>query len=346
MSLLLASTDAETPLPTAAYTLHAQEEQRSPYLELTLLQRLPNQALLVLVPQQKGKWLIKRITAWDTSSPREQSLSFVGESPREGVSHLEELKVDPSGTYALIRLKSFKDDLSKPESRSAQLVLVDLRTFAIVSQSTTNDPLLAGSSWSFSEAGLLVANAMVKEATVPQTRKPIKPWLYETITDTYQAAALSLPDFKPTISCTYDRYLDNRSDDGRQGWRTNKVGEGCAELAGLAHVTNVENLAGNLSRSVRYAGLAGPTCTPADESPSMDLELYECRTGHEYTDDFFITTNSRDLRVLNVPDGKLALKVPLPHNLTPYPSVLANAGGQTWLLVLRDGTRLEAYRVP
>jgi hypothetical protein len=63
-------------------------------------------------------------------------------------------------------------------------------------------------------------------------------------------------------------------------------------------------------------------------------------------DDFFITTNSRDLRVLNVPDGKLALKVPLPHNLTPYPSVLANAGGQTWLLVLRDGTRLEAYRVP
>jgi hypothetical protein len=78
----------------------------------------------------------------------------------------------------------------------------------------------------------------------------------------------------------------------------------------------------------------------------MDLELYECRTGHDFMDSFFMTTSSRDLRVLSVPEGKQALKVPLPHNLTPYPAVLANAGGQTWLLLLRDGNRIEAYRLP
>ncbi len=106
LSLLLSCVDAQKPTPTSVYMLHAQKATRSAYLEMTLLQRLPDQALLVLVPQQNGKWLIKRITAWDTSGPKEESLTFDGESPRIGKSHLEELKVDPTGTYAIIRLKT------------------------------------------------------------------------------------------------------------------------------------------------------------------------------------------------------------------------------------------------
>ncbi|HUD22176.1 MAG TPA: hypothetical protein VMQ60_04975 [Acidobacteriaceae bacterium] len=330
------------------------KETRSSYLEFTLLQRLPNQALLVLVPQQNGKWLIERITAWDTSSPKEESLSFVGESPRIGKQHLEDLMVDPSGTYAIIRLKNFTADFSRPESLSAEIVLVDLRSFTIISQSTTNEPLLGGrSSWSFSPAGPLISDVQIKETTVPQTKMPIKLSVHVAITDTYQAAALSLPDLKPTVACTYERFLDDRVDGDHQGWRTSKVGEGCAELVGLAQVANVEALPGHSPLyspyallDSTYARLAGPTCIPADVSPSMDLELYECRTGHDFMDSFFMTTSSRDLRVLSVPEGKQALKVPLPHNLTPYPAVLANAGGQTWLLLLRDGNRIEAYRLP
>jgi hypothetical protein len=125
-----------------------------------------------------------------------------------------------------------------------------------------------------------------------------------------------------------------------------RVGEGCAELLKLARVAKVEDLPYSESSPYRFSTLAGPTCQFAQESPSMDFALYECRTGHGYMDDFFMTTNSRDLTVLNIPGGKLALRVPLPHNFTPYPAVLANAAGRTWLLLLRDGVRLEVYRLP
>ncbi len=57
-----------------------------------------------------------------------------------------------------------------------------------------------------------------------------------------------------------------------------------------------------------------------------------------------VTTKTRNLTVLSVPDGKQVLAVPLPHNLTPYPALLADAGNHTWLLVLRDGIKFEAYR--
>ena len=58
------------------------------------------------------------------------------------------------------------------------------------------------------------------------------------------------------------------------------------------------------------------------------------------------TTNTRNLTVLSVPAGKSVLTIPLPHNLVPYPATLANANSHTWLLLLRDGIKLETYKLP
>lgn len=352
LSLLLSPADAQKAVPTTTYTLHAQKEQHSSNLPSTLLYLLPDQALLVLIPQQDGKWFFKRITAWDTGSPKEETIGFTGEPHQEGASGEEELKVDPSNTYAVIRIKSFTGNIhSVVENQSAVIVLIDLRSFTLISQSTTNDPLLATSSWSFAENGLLIARTRTDSSTV----KPPHPkysFSFETMTDTYQAAALTLPGFKPSMPCQYELFLDDREGSQRRDRYLSKVSDGCVALVALAHVPSAQNLPGGVSQSVpnaqlaRYAQLAGPTCQISGESSSADYALYGCRTGHGYMDDMIITTNSRNLTVLSVPDGKPVLTVPLPHNLTPYPALLPKAVGHTWLLFLRDGIKLETYRLP
>ncbi len=170
--LILGPSNAQTLVPTTTYTLHAQEEQHSSNLPSTLVYLLPDQTLLVLIPQHDGKWVLKRLTAWDTGSPKEESLAFTTKPPQEGASGYEDLKVDPASTYAVIRIKSFTGNiLTVTENRSAIVVLVDLRSFTIVSQLTTSDPLLAASDWSFANNGMLVARVMTGRSMTPAPPK-------------------------------------------------------------------------------------------------------------------------------------------------------------------------------
>jgi hypothetical protein len=343
--LILCSANAQTPVPTTTYKLHAQKERHSSNLPSTLVYLLPDQALLVLIPQQDGKWVFKRITAWDTGSPKEEGLAFTADPPQEGVSGYEDLKVDPTSTYAVIRIKSFTGNIfTITENRSAVVVLVDLDRFAIVSQFKTSDPLLAASDWSFAKNGMLLASVWTGRSETPPHPKHI--WSYETITDTYQAAALNLPDWKPSMRCQYELFLDNRVGSHRRDRYLSKVSDGCADLIKLAAVPTAENLPDGPPRPTPYSQLAGPTCQLGGKSLDADLALYGCRTGHDYYDGAIHTTNTRNLTVLSVPDGKPVLTIPLPHNMTPYPALLADANSHTWLLLLRDGIKLEAYRLP
>ena len=343
--LIFGPANAQTLVPTTTYKLHAKREQHSSNLPSTLVYLLPDQALLVLIPQQDGKCFIKRLTAWDTGSPKEESLVFTANPPQEGASGYEDLKVDPASTFAVIRIKSFTGNIfTVAENRSAVVVLVDLRRFTIVSQLTTSDPLLAESDWSFAKNGMLIADVMTGRSMTPP--HPKHAWSFETITDTYQAAALGLPDWKRSMPCEYELFLDNRAGSSRRDRYLSKVGDGCAALVELAHVPTAENLPDGPPGPIPYTQLAGPTCELGGESPSANFALYGCRTGHDYYDGMIHTTNTRNLTVLAIPDGKHVLTIPLPHNTTPYPSLLADAGNHTWLLVLRDGIKLETYRLP
>jgi hypothetical protein len=336
---------AQTPLPTTAYKLHAQKEKHSANLPSTLLYLLPDQALLVLIPQQDGKWVFKRLTAWDTGSPKEESLAFTTRPPQEGASGYEDLKVDPASIYAVIRIKSFTGNIfTVTENRSAIVVLVDLRSFTIVSQLTTSDPLLAASDCSFANNGMLVASVMTGRSMTPP--HPKHAWSYETITDTYQAAALGLPDLKASMSCQYELFLDNRPGSLRRDRYLSKVSDGCAALVELAHVPTALNLPDRPPGRVPDVPLAGPTCSFGSVSPSAKFALYGCRTGNGYFDDMIQTTKTRNLTVLSVPDGKTVLTVPLPRNMTPIPALLASASGHTWLLILSDGIKLDTYQLP
>jgi hypothetical protein len=148
------------------------------------------------------------------------------------------------------------------------------------------------------------------------------------------------------MPCQYELFLDHRPGSPRQDRYLSKVGEGCAALVDFAHVPTAENLPDGPPKPLPYAALAGPTCEFGAVSPSANFALYGCRAGHDYADGMIVTTKTRDLTVLSLPDGKKVLTVPLPHNLTPYPALLADTDNHVWLLVLRDGIKLEAYRLP
>jgi hypothetical protein len=345
VSMLVSSLGAQTPIPTTTYKLHAQKEQHSSNLPSTLLYLLPDQALLVLIPQEEGKWVLKRLTAWDTTTPKEETLAFTGDRPQEGSSGFEDLTVDPSSTYAVIRIKSFTGIMyPMGQNRSAIVLLVDLRSFTIVSQRATTDPLLAASDWSFTKDGSLIVSAMTGRSTVPP--QPKHAWSPQTITDTYQAAAFTLPDWKPSMPCQYELFLDLRDGSTRRDRYLSKTSDGCAALVASAQVPSAENLPDGPPGPVPYAGLAGPTCDFGSESPSRNFALYGCRTGHDYLDGMIATTNTRNLTVLSVPAKEPVLTIPLPHNLVPYPALLANANSHSWLLLLRDGIKLETYKLP
>ena len=341
----LISITGQAPLPKATYQLQAQKEQHSPNLPSTLLYLTPDKTLLVLIPQQEGKWLFKRLTAWETNTPKEETVSFTAKAPQEGASGFEDLKVDAEGHYAVIRIRTLSGSIdSQDRTRSAVIVVVDLRAFKIVSQQTTTDLLLASGDWAFVRDGILVASALIERLMTPE--KPKNGWSYETISDNYTAAALTLPKLTSSMECHYTLFLDHRKGSPRLDRYLSRADEGCAALVALAQVPSAENLPDGPPKPVPYAALAGPTCVFGGESPTARFALYGCRTGHDYMDGMIATTNTRNLTVLEIPGGQHVLEVPLPHNMTPYPALLASAGDHTWLLILRDGIKLETHRLP
>jgi hypothetical protein len=307
---------------------------------------LPDQSLLILIPQDDGKWVLKRLAAWNTDTPNEQTITFAGQPLKDGDSGSEQLQIDPTNAYAVIRIKAYTGNVHPvPQNQSAVIVVVDLHSFTVLSQRTTTDPLLAASTWSFADNGLLITKVQTDRLTVKPPH-PKQSWSYLTLTDTYEAAALTLPDLKPTMPCQFELFLDNREGEHRRDRYLSKVGGGCAALVALAHVPSVENLPDGPPRPTHDGPPPGPGCELLGKSPSANFGLYGCRTGSDYLDGMIRTTATRQLTVLGIPDGKQVLTVPLPHNTTPYPSLLADASNQTWLLILRDGIKLEAYRLP
>jgi hypothetical protein len=343
------------------YKLDAQKE---PHLSnfvsslSTVLYLTPDQALLAVIPQGDNKLLFKRITAWETGAPKEETLTFTIK-PMEKRNFLSSLTchtfgcsvpsrfvtldVDPERHIVVLRLISDSGATNNTAkwTRSAEIVVVDLRSFSIVSQQNTTDPLLARSEWNFADNGILIASTLMERTTSPP--KPKLMGAYDTITDHYKAVAFAPPQFTSSMECDYTRFIDDRDAKSEHNWQLTKVSDGCASLVALAQVPAADSLYDAPQKPQPYAALAGPTCRISGKSAASDNILYDCHTG--YYDDMFAITTSRKLTVLKIPGGQPALEVRLPRN-SKYPALLANTVGHTWLLLLRDGINLEIYRVP
>ncbi len=339
----------QTPKPVFTYTLHAHKERRNeftlapgPTLPSTVFLLAPDNSLLVLIPQEDGEWMLKRVTDWSTPAPREQTLPITGQKVGdERVWVTTDVTINPNATGAIIRL-TYRDvafGSNKRASPKAVIVLVDLRQFSIISQRVTSDALLAASQWHFAANGLLVANLRLSASSEHLPDRPFS-------TETNEAAAVGFPDLHTIDSCHYEETTSCDTTNGCRREINKQADADCEKLLLNTGSSRVSDLLDNEDARQRIAKLTGRDCTMSVTSSDKALALFECRTGHGYLDGEIYITKSRTSMVLTVPEGKPILTIPLPHNFHEIPGVLAANNGTDYLLLLKDGIKLEGYRLP
>ena len=340
---------AQTPKPVSTYTLHAHKERRNgftlapaPTLPSTVFLLAPDNSLLILVPQEDGEWVLKRLTDWNTPSPREYTLAITGR--KIGDAQLwatGDLTVNSDATYAIVRLtyRDIAHGSNKPIAPEAVIVIVDLRQFSVVSRRMTSDPLLAASDWHFLGKGLLTAKVFLRSSPADLPDRP-------TTTATYEAATLGFPDLNTNASCRYDETTLCDPTNGCTKEVEKQATSDCANVVRSAGASGLSDLFGRDRIRDGIAKLAGRDCSLSSTSSDESLALFECRTGHGYLDGEVYITKSRTSTVLAVPERKPIFTMSLPHNFHEIPGVLATNNDGDYLLLLRDGVKLEVYRLP
>jgi len=336
----------QTPAPTFTYTLHAQKEPHPwslgeiPLPASTVLATAPEGALLVLIPQPEHKWVLKEIAGWYTDTPKERSLAIAGRA----VGHDEEvwitgdLTVARDSRYALIRITTRRRS-TRPEvfNVEAAVTTVDLNTFTVVDSRITTDPLIAGAQWSLTTDNVLVSNALKQHVRInDQSTSPVA--------DSYQAAVLDLPDLKVSDACNYTKVLELHDGSGWQAKEEETASFKCAGVLKAAKVRTVNELPGENSTAKFARDLhAPPSCNIIKISDDGRFALYDCSEGHQAWDVLIIT--SRSLLVLSTASSASVLSVTLKPK-QPTIATLVTMEGHQYLVVVRDGISIEAYRIP
>ena len=346
-SIAWLQSDAQAPVPSNTYTIHAQQERRAGFSIVptvvspaTMLVAAPDNALLFLIPQTGGEWVLKRLSGWETSHPQEQTLIIKGNpQSNKNMSVTTDMLLDPHGAYLLVRIDSRLGAIDSPNRiREAVVNVIDLHSFTIISRRITTDPLLASSQWHFSQNGRLISKGVA-------TRFSVKTRSLNTVTDAYDVAEFSLPDLTPTTSCHYSHVIEIHA--VGSGWTkptVENVGDGCAALLRSAAVSSLEDLPGHDEETtINLSKLAAPGRRILNVNREKTLAVIECRTGHSYMDGEIFRTRTRWITVLSIQDGRQVFYLPLPHNWKPIPGIIAFANGQNYLIILRDGVKIETY---
>jgi hypothetical protein len=301
----------------------------------------PSGALILLIPQPERKWVLKQLSGWSTPIPKEQTIVIGEAASRDGEAwYTGNLTVTRDGSYALIRIASSRHSYGPdPYARDAEaaIILVDLHAFSIIYRRTTADSLIAGAQWQLAKGGLLISKAVTR-------RSGSKAQNQVSIADDYQAAALSFPDLKPSASCHYTKLLKS----GGTGWITEEEKTAlvnCADVLQAAGVASLDELPGNgrLPTQARTVN-APPKCGVTSVSDDGRFALCECSDSHPTPLDT-VKTRSRSVLVLSTANSLTVLSIALKVQV-PIITTLADGGGQQYLLLLRDGIKLEVYRLP
>lgn len=359
-ALLRTACFAQEPTPAFTYMLHAQKDTTNRgSIALT-----PNDALIVLLSRKDNRWLLKRITDWDTAAPREETLALDGRVPGEpGHADHNDLTIDVAGNLLVIRFcfhhinwveLSGSDGGPRPE---AVVTLIDLRAFTVISRRVETDPLIAAGTWRFNKDGLLIADGLVKPSRTVTNGVPRD-------TGTYGDAVFTVPDLKPVASCSYTRLFilpqETRLDFQE---RIRKANADCAGVLAAGSASSINELSSRLFdyQGYRIAKYVNPDaivrvnpgnrrwnpedhCTFIDVSKGDRFADYRCE--FSYITIFLRTkTFYRASEVFSVADGKRILVVDLPFEQS-IDSILATSRGHTYLLLLRDAIKLEVYGLP
>jgi hypothetical protein len=336
---------AQRPVPKFIHTLNAQEEPRpwslgeTPLPPSTVLAITPTGALLVLIPQPERKWVLKELIGWSTLAPEERSSAVSGSyvGPDEDVWITGDLTVPTDGRYVVVRITTRRRP-SKPDvfDAEASVVVVDLNTFSIKDKRTTADPLIAAAQWSSTKDNRLVSNALIRTTRTNQQST-------SAVNENYVAAVLGVPDLKSAETCSYTKSLEF---DGSR-WRTDEektTSVECAAVLQAANVATVNGLPGENSLVGLAKRLNAPSnCSITNISEAERFALYDCSEGHQAWDT--VITTSRSLSVLSTASSTVVLSIPLKVK-QPTVATFATIQKHQYLILVRDGIKVEAYRVP
>jgi hypothetical protein len=333
-------------------------------------------------PQQI--WNLLRITDWDTSQPREDKLDvevgpnkeLYGGNQGDGYDRNDQLLMDPGGNYLVVRLSpdAYRwnaDPYSSPKPR-AVLNIIDLQTFKLIRRVELTDLLLAGGDMGFSPKGVFMVSGFqepsrtknpgsvidsrqyaVETLTVPGLEA--KMVCHYTMVETNYPQVGSTPEESSRIRKEYTKNnpaeMDWREDQRRAADAACRAGLAPLGFSSLHDVHQNLNLSGRLEKDLNYTGRVsnqGPFgCNLEDLSGNLQYELLDCDEGR-----VVVFGRYRAFRVFHLEDGKQIMDLRVPRSTlfgerrVLFSGVLAASRGVTYVVLLRDGTELEAFRVP
>jgi hypothetical protein len=321
----------------------------------------PDNDLLVLLSLNDDQWILKRVTGWKTNAPHEDTLSLDGRIPGEK-GHADDASLTVSSTGDILAVRFCFHRINWEELHGstggpgpdAVVILIDLRRFTVISRRVTTDPILAAALWHFNKEGELIASGLEKSGyqpgLPPQSQRDGR---------TYAAEVLKVPDLQPRAACTFAE-LSRLS---KESWpefteRMKRADGGCAVVLEAGGASTLKDLE---SRGFEAQRFRVARRVNADAAARADL-----KDDHRYDPEqhcMFIDVSQGDrfanyhcefsglwkdfynaIEVFSVADGKRVFLLHVPLN-RPVGSMLATSQGQDFLLLLREGTTLEAYRL-
>lgn len=317
----------QTPNPTFTYTLHAGSQRWGAYTprlpanehprELDLL---PDNSLLELIPQGHERWVLKRLSGWDTPKPREESLWIkTGRSEVEDVHFDAELLINPAATYALAIIQSSSGDTQMVDIHpQLVVVVVDLRTFQVAKRLETSSYLFRLGSWKFVPSGKVILRDLDSH----------KRWTL---------AVHQLPSLDRLAECQYEKETGVQDADRRCA--------GALQAAEIATIASFDAPDAPSSESAVGDELGKvPDCVFGGATPDGRYGYYDCSTSRLTLWDTLKTT-SRRMFVLETQTRRTIIDMRLPTR-PDFAFALVESRGQNYLLLLREAVKFQAYRLP
>ena len=341
---------------------------------------MPDGALLMVskrLNQPQNIWNLVRIAAWDTPQPHEDKLDvdvgpnqeLFGEinwtSQGDAYNRNDQLLMDPAGNYLIVRLSpdafSWNVNPDKSARPRAVLNIIDLHGFKLIRRVELKDPLLAGGDMGFSPAGSFMVSGFQEYTRTTNAH---------SVTDTrrYAVETLTLPRLDAKTVCHYTiverTYTtpsaaaeENSEEYEKRQTQKQAADTAClSELAplGFSSLSNVHetlNLGARLKHSLNYTMRVPPQspwgCNIEDLSTNLQYEMFDCDQSRVVAFGSY-----RAFRVFRLADGKQILELKLPSSHPWFGAyrqvfgVLAASRGVIHLVLLRDGAKLDGYRLP
>lgn len=362
--------------PSFSYALH-----RARTLDATLWVA-PDGALVAISPEGKVRsetWEIRRITDWDGSHPQEQAVTVeVGYGrllPNHQGTNLtgQRILFDPTGRYLLIRVSRYAEnawsqsETPQPGAPEAVVDVVDLKNMQATDHMVT-DPVVAVGEIGFDARGVLVVNGLAAHTSHTEG---------EVFTDTgnWGVDTVGLPNLEAQTVCRYTKVVrrlpvmtryDRAVEQQRRAWyaedserRKSEAQEANAacgpglKALGYASLEDLNEQIDQVKQEFALGRIAfqdkidpdSPRgCRIEDLSADGKYLLYDCDQSRVEVELLGLPYyRARQVYAAGNPQPVLELKMPRGPSVS---GVIAAQGGVDFLVLLRDGKRIEGYRLP